>query len=198
VLPQPVPGESPPIGADERWLAFEMFVREQHPALCAYAFRYVRARDVAEEVVQDVLFRVWCRRDRVAQMDLVPYVYRSVAHAAISRIRSERAGRNRDLRLLNEAATHTEPEPPDGSAHELEGHVRKAIDDLPERTRMVFVLSRDGGLTYAAIAERMGISVKTVENQMVRALRLLRAALKPHLAILLALTEAAQLLRKLL
>lgn len=198
MLPQPIPGESPCAGAEERWLAFEAFVREQHAALCAYAYRYVRSRDVAEEVVQDVLFRVWCRRDRVAQLDLVPYVYRSVAHAAISRIRAERAVRNRDLRLRVQASARVDPEPPDGSADELEGQVRQAIAALPERTRMVFLLSRDGGLTYGAIAERMGISVKTVENQMVRALRLLRAALSPHLAMLLTLTETAQVLRKLL
>ncbi|HKT58603.1 MAG TPA: RNA polymerase sigma-70 factor [Gemmatimonadales bacterium] len=196
MLPQPAPGEPPRTDADERWLAFEAFVREQHPALCAYAYRYVREREVAEEVVQEVLFRVWCRRDRMAQVDLVPYVYRSVAHAAISRLRSERAVRNRDLRLQGLTALRADPEPTDGSVRELEDQVRRAIDDLPERTRMVFLLSRDVGLTYAAIAQRMGISTKTVENQMVRALRLLRAALGPHLTVLLSLAQTVQLLRK--
>ncbi len=176
------PDDYPPSGADERWLAFESFVREHHPALCAYVYRYLRSREAAEEVVQEVLFRVWMRRNRIQQMDLIPYVYRSLAHAAISRIRTERAMRTRNLRLQQQAA---EREGTDGlaSTAELEARARQAIDALPERTRLVFLLSRDAGLTYAAIAERLGIAPKTVENQIVRALRLLRAALKPYLVL---------------
>ena len=69
---------------------------------------------------------------------------------------------------------------------------------MPERSRLVFLLSRDAGLTYAVIAERLGISPKTVENQIIRALRLLRAALKPHLVVSFALTGMEQVVRKLL
>ncbi len=185
-----------PLGADARWAEFESFVREQHPALCAYAYRYVGSRDAAEEVVQDVLLRVWCRRDRLAQIDLIPYVYRSVAHAAISRIRSERAMRTRDLRLEHDSAASADADQPE-STEDLELRVRQAIEALPERCRLVFLLSRDAGLTYAAIAERLGISPKTVENQIVRALRQLRTSLKPYLVIPLALTGAEQLFRKL-
>lgn len=172
-------------------------MREQHPALCGYAYRFVKARDIAEEVVQDVLLRVWARRDRIAQAELAPYVFRSVAHAAISRIRADRAIRNRDERLRVEIDARVEPDPADTGA-ELEAHVRRAIEALPERMRLVFLLSRDAGLTYAAIANRLGISPKTVENQIVRALRLLRAALKPHLGVAIALAAAEPLLRKLL
>ena len=159
-------------------------MRAQHPALCAYAYRYVRSHETAEEVVQDVLFRVWCRRDRMSEAGLIPYIYRAVANGAISRIRAERAMVTRDLHLEREAASGQEAEQDSGMA-ELEVHARQAIEALPERTRLVFLLSRDAGLTYAAIAERLGISPKTVENQIVRALRLLRAALKAHLLLVL-------------
>lgn len=197
MLPREDSADSPRPGGNERWDAFESFVREQHPALCAYAYRYVRDRDVAEEVVQDVLFRVWCRRDRIAHLDLVPYVFRSVAHAAISRLRGERAIRNRDLRLQHEVAAHTDADALD-TATDLEAQVRQAIEALPERCRLVFVLSRDAGLTYAAIAERLGISVKTVENQIVRALRLLRTSLRPHLGLVAVFAGVEQLVRRLL
>ena len=184
-----------PASPDERWPAFEAFVREQHPALCAYAYRYVRSREAAEEVVQDVLFRVWCRRDRLTEIELVPYVYGSVANAAISHVRTERAIRARDLHLTQLAADFGPADQGDAGS-DLNAHVRRAIEALPKRTRLVFLLSRDAGLTYAAIAERLGISPKTVENQIVRALRILRGALKPHLMLPLALT--GDLLRKLI
>jgi RNA polymerase sigma-70 factor (ECF subfamily) len=197
VSPRDNQGAAPPRSPDEAWPAFETFVREQHPSLCAYAYRYVRSCEAAEEVVQDVLFRVWCRRDRLTEIELIPYVYRSVANAAISRVRSERAMLARDLHLAQAAADLGPTDQPD-TGSDLHSQVRRAIEALPERTRLVFLLSRDAGLTYAAIAERLGISPKTVENQIVRALRLLRAALKPHLVLPLALAGAADLLRKLL
>ena len=157
-------------------------MREQHSALCAYAYRYVRSRETAEEVVQDVLFRVWCRRDRMTEVELIPYIYRSVANGAISRVRAERTMHTRDLQLEREPAQSEGPDQ-EPAAGDLELEARRAIEALPERTRLVFLLSRDAGLTYVAIAERLGISPKTVENQIVRALRLLRAALKAHLLV---------------
>lgn len=197
VFPRDNPDDEQLSAPDEHWPAFEAFVREQHRALCAYAYRYVRSREAAEEVVQDVLFRVWCRRDRLTGIELIPYVYRSVANAAISRVRSERAMLARDLHLA-QAAADLGPTDQTDTGSDLHAQVRRAIEALPDRTRVVFLLSRDAGLTYAAIAERLGISPKTVENQIVRALRLLRAALKPHLMLPLALTGVADLLRKLL
>lgn len=172
-------------------------MREQHAVLCSYAYRYVRSREAAEEVVQDVLFRIWCQRGRLTEVELLPYTYRSVANAAISRVRSERAMHTRDLHLERAAAEVDPPSQVDAS-QDLEAHVLQAIEDLPDRCRLVFLLSRDAGLTYAAIAQRLGISPKTVENQIVRALRLLRAALRPHLVLYVALSGADQLLRKLL
>jgi RNA polymerase sigma-70 factor (ECF subfamily) len=172
--------EPGPGGEPDRWPAFEALVREQYPALCGYAYRYAGDRDVAEEIVQDVLFRVWRRRDWIPTSDLLPYVYRSIAHAAISRGRTDRAIRTRNARLRLEAADPTDPECP-ATAGELETRVRDAIESLPERCRLVFLLSRDAGLTYPAIAERLGIAPKTVENQIVKALKLLRAALLPLL-----------------
>lgn len=195
-LPRPNPNEATPAGDNDQWQAFETFVREQHAALCIYAYRYVRSRETAEEVVQDVLLRVWCRRNRMTEVELIPYVYRSVAHAAISRIRTERAIQTRDLALQRQTADRM-PGEPSAAADELEVHVRRAIEALPERSRLVFLLSRDAGLTYAAIATRLGISTKTVENHIVRALRLLRAALKPHLLVPFALGTVEQLFRTL-
>lgn len=185
------PGSAP----DERWPAFEAMVREQYGTLCAYAYRYGHDRDAAEEVVQDALFRVWQHRDRLADVDLIRYTFRSTANAAISRWRSERAEQRRDAKLRQENIDDVAPPPelPD----DLEARARDAIEALPERCRLVFLLSRDAGLTYPAIAERLGISVKTVENQMVKALRRLRVALQAYLVVPLVASGVTELMRKL-
>lgn len=190
----PSPSEPRTFEADDGWRAFEVLAREQYAALCAYAYRYVTDRDTAEEIVQDVLFRVWQRRGQLADLELLPYVFRSTANAAISHLRTERATRRRDAQLANEIVG--EAAPPSEPVDDLAARAREAIEALPERCRLIFLLSRDSGLTYAAIAERLSISVKTVENQMCKALRLLRLALQAYLAIPL-ISGATELLRKL-
>ena len=68
---------------------------------------------------------------------------------------------------------------------ELEERIRGAISSLPERCRLIFELSRFEGLKYAEIASKLDISVKTVENQMMKALKILREQLAKYLTILL-------------
>lgn len=67
--------------------------------------------------------------------------------------------------------------------HELADAIAHAVDSLPERARQIFTMHREQGLSYAEIARALGPSVKTVENQMDRALKLLRARLAPFLSI---------------
>jgi RNA polymerase sigma-70 factor (ECF subfamily) len=68
---------------------------------------------------------------------------------------------------------------------ELEQKIRKAIDNLPIERRKVFIMSRYDGLTYNKIAEKLGISLKTVENQMGKALKTLRQELSEYLPLLI-------------
>jgi RNA polymerase sigma-70 factor (ECF subfamily) len=71
--------------------------------------------------------------------------------------------------------------------------IRRAIDALPDRCRQIFLLSREKYLSYAEIAEVLGISVKTVETQMWRALKSLRKSLAPYLGLVLTLAALARL-----
>lgn len=169
--------------APDNWEAFEAFVREQYATLCAYALRYVRERDVAEEVVQEVLLHVWQRRERMAQVDLAAYVYRSLGNAAISRLRAEKAMLGRDAVLQLHSEEHNVSVQQHGT-EQLEADIARAIASLPDRCRTVFLMSRDGGLSYGEIAARLGIATKTVESHMIKALRDLRKALAAHLAII--------------
>jgi RNA polymerase sigma-70 factor (ECF subfamily) len=102
---------------------------------------------------------------------------------------------NRSLNVIRDRKKFTSAEMPDVAGEwdvsaqiesmELEGKIREAIDSLPEKCREVFELNRFEGLKYSEIATRLGISVKTVENQMSKALKILREQLGKYLMVIL-------------
>ena len=161
--------------------AFEEVFRAHYRALVAFVHGYVRSRAEAEELVQEVFLGTWLRREGLAATDSVRgYLYRSARNQALNHLRHRRVERE----WAAEVKAADPPRTPAGDSAVLEkdlaAAVRRAVDALPERCRMVFSLSRDHGLGYAEIAEAMEISVKTVETQMTKALRALREAVKPY------------------
>lgn len=157
---------------------------EYWTSLVAYAHRLLDDRASAEDVVQRAFVRLW-ERDHVvpAADEARPFLYRIVRNLALN---EQRRARRRTLWLgLAAAVEHgrraMSPDA-DADARDLEEAVRVAIDRLPARRREVLTLSRFHGLSNAEIAEVLGISPQTVANQLVSALRSLRAELGPHLA----------------
>jgi RNA polymerase sigma-70 factor (ECF subfamily) len=142
----------------------------------------LRSREAAEDVVQEVMLNLWRHRETLSVEDsLRAYLYRAVRNRALNSARNDRVRR--------EAIPHLVPESPESPSSEsalLEGELetaaRAAIAELPPRCREIFELSRVKGLRYTEIAETLGISIKTVETQMGRALKSLRERLAPYLA----------------
>jgi RNA polymerase sigma-70 factor (family 1) len=168
----------------ERERAFDVLFRRYYSPLCRFAARLVGNQAEAEEIVQELYLYVWDRHDVISET--IPsraYLYRAVHNAALNRLRHQRVehrwaeGKGRPLDEWAEASAMDRLE-----QEELVVAVRRAIERLPERTRLVYTLSRQNQLTYAEIAVTLGISVKTVESQMTRALRHLRIALGPFVA----------------
>jgi RNA polymerase sigma-70 factor (ECF subfamily) len=161
--------------------AFDAIFRGRYAVLVGVAERMLRDRAVAEELAQEVLLALWRRRDSVAPDEaLGPYLVRAVRNRALNHLRHLHIER----RDAVHAAGPTEAEARGAGpvvAEELARALERAVGELPPRCREVFTLSRAGGLSYAEIAERLGISVKTVEAQMGRALRALRVELAPWL-----------------
>lgn len=160
---------------------FDAVFRAHYPLLVGVAERIVGERAVAEEVGQDVMLELWRRRETVAvEESLRAYLVRAARNRALNHVRHERM----KLRTAPFAAgeTVTQADAPRRLAEEeIQAAVDEAVAALPERCREVFELSRGRGLRYAEIAETLGISVKTVEAQMGKALRVLRERLAPWL-----------------
>lgn len=165
---------------DER--ALEAIFRAHYAGMCAFVLRFVHAPDVAEELVQDVFLKLWTKREQISEIDaLKTYLYRAARNTALNSLRRRKLEQNWEA----QEAAHGEPVSnvsPDQetSTDELALAVKGAVDRLPGRCREVFLLSREGGLTYLQIAASLGISIKTVETQMGRALKSLRSALAKY------------------
>lgn len=161
--------------------AFENMFRAYYSRLCRFAAEYVDSEHRARDLVQDVFLRIWERRaEWTVQRSLKAYLYRAVRNRALN------AMRRRDTRHeAKEDLKHTTERRTRGTAVEavhagvLSEEVETAIQALPERRRTAFLLHRRHGLTYKEIASAMGITPKTVENQIGRALKALRDDLAP-------------------
>lgn len=159
---------------------FDQLVLSSYARLCQFAYRIVGSRAVAEDIVQDVFASIWRRHREFDYSDPLPYLFRAVRNRGISLRRQEhrRAGWLAMFARNREEAEATTIEP---DASELSIAIAKAVAALPERRRLIFAMSREQHLSYAQIAETLGISIKTVETQMGRALRTLRDRLAPYL-----------------
>ena len=158
--------------------AFDAVFRANYPGLVGSAERMLGRRDVAEEIVQDVMLELWRRRETLAVEDsLRGYLFRATRNRSLNHLRHGAIEKRAEPEL---AANRAES---GSSAHaalveeEIEVAVKRAVADLPARCREVFELSRVHGLRYSEIATTLGISVKTVEAQMGKALRILRERL---------------------
>ena len=157
--------------------AFDTIFRTWYAPLVRIATYLLHDDAVAEEVVQDVLLEVWRRRDTLAfEQEPRRYLMRATRNRALNRVRHDAvASRAAALDISEEA--HAATAPAMVQAAELERAIAQAVATLPARCRAVFELSRRNHMSYAEIADALEIAPKTVENQMGKALRMLRVAL---------------------
>jgi RNA polymerase sigma-70 factor (ECF subfamily) len=165
---------------DER--SFEKLFRQYFPPLISFSMNILRDEDDAREVVQKVFLGLWEKREELdLSSSLKSYLFTSVHNRSLNIIRDKR--KFQSTGIPDEEGTF------DVSlqieAIELEEKIMDAIALLPEKCREVFELSRFEGLKYSEIADRLGISVKTVENQISKALKILREKLLRYLSLLM-------------
>jgi RNA polymerase sigma-70 factor (ECF subfamily) len=165
--------------------AFEKLFYEHYQMLVRYAFTYMKDHDIAEEVAQDIMVKFWEKRAELPDdVKVKPYLFRMTGNHCLNVLKHEKVKLQHQTETVANGISMS-----DGfeviASNELNTEIKKAIADLPEQCGKVFLLSRDEGLSYKEIAESLDISVKTVENHVSKALKLLREALKPYLTILL-------------
>ena len=149
---------------------FEILFKKLYTPLGMYALRLVNDADVAEDLEQDAFLKAWVYVENGGEIaNFSSFMYRTVRNVCLTYLRDKRD-------MLDESFI------PDVSEEEIDTSFRdariwKAIECLPEKCREVFLMSKRDGMTNEEIAEELGISVKTVKNQMTKAFGRLREAL---------------------
>jgi RNA polymerase sigma-70 factor (ECF subfamily) len=160
---------------------FERLFKKYYSSLCNYAAKYLKDLNKAEEVVQELFYRLWEKRNKLdINVSLKSYLYRAVYNGCLQYLN------HRAIEIRYENYYKKQPREYDKDAseainmQELNQVIDKTLNSLPERCRNIFLLNRQDGLKYREIAEKMDLSVKTVEANMGKALKLLRKNLKNY------------------
>ncbi|MBW8332323.1 MAG: RNA polymerase sigma-70 factor [Prolixibacteraceae bacterium] len=174
--------------------AFDFFFNYYYPGLCVYAQKIIELPEPeAKDIVQDVFVKLWNDRKKLdVQISVRSYLFVAVKNKCFDVLRKKK----RSVKLQEITHQHDiADESFDGYVLcELEIIFDNGLKKLPDRCREIFELSRLQGLKNREIAEKLNLSEKTVENQMTKALRILKEELKDYLP-LLALFEIFHFLR---
>lgn len=163
---------------------FEKLFREHFTALCYFAQKYLGDLDSSKEIVHSVFIKIWENR---AEFDWEKpsksYLFTSVYNRSLNFIRDNKKFTSHDTLEAQNATSQNAEYSNSMEVAELEGKIKIALQQLPEKCREVFELNRFEGKKYAEIAEKLNISVKTVETHMSKALKIMKEELKDYLYI---------------
>lgn len=173
-------------------LAFEKIFKIYYKPLCHYAYSFLNDGAEAEEVVQNTFVKIWERRTTIqVQTSVKAYLYSMVRNSCLNVIKHEKVKQEyaQDHQYVSEKARLVVEEKM--ISNDLESKIYEAMRALPEQCRLVFQLSRFEELKYQEIADQLEISVKTVENQMGKALKTMRVHLKEYLVLVLLFIQTS-------
>lgn len=167
---------------------YEELFRTYYSSLCYFARKYISDLDTCKEIVHNVFVTIWEKKDEFDfNKPAKSYLFTSVYNRCLNHIRNQKKfvdgsdGNPEDI-FTDSTIDHDHLE-----AAELESKIWEGIKKLPEKCREIFILNRFEEKKYAEIATKLGISVKTVEAQMSKALKTLREHLADYIHILIFL-----------
>lgn len=159
--------------------AFEKLFKLYYGYLCNFATKIIADDVAAEEIVQEFFVKFWERRaDLSVESSLKNYLFRSVKNLCLNHIKHSNIKLQHAQKVIAESETSNFNN--DFIEVDLAADIAKSIEELPKKRREIFRLSREEGLKYREIAEKLNISIKTVEAQMSLAIKSLRDKLKKY------------------
>lgn len=177
---------------DGRWIIgirnnnvsdFEAMYRCYYEYLCQFAYRFVNNRAASEDLVHNVFLNIWKNRETwKPRGTLRTYLYRAVKNQSLKYLAHCQVQNRIKLDDLTILPDHNRMNPEEKfRSREFEEAVQKAVEQLPEKRRIIWLMHREDKMTYREIAEVLEISIKTVETQMSRSLKYLRSQLTDFL-----------------
>ena len=160
---------------------FEELFRKYFSDLNLFALKYTGDTDSAKEIVHTVFVNLWEKRNRIdTDTPLRSYLFTSVYNRCLNYLRDQRKFKKDALFDITVEMAAADDSSARIETSELSARIDEAMDKLPVKCRQVFELNRFEGLKYRDISDKLGISVKTVEAQMSKALKILREHLKDY------------------
>ncbi|CAN5342675.1 RNA polymerase sigma-70 factor [soil metagenome] len=158
--------------------AFETLFYRYYSQLCVFSSSYVKSLDIARDVVQEVFIKIWDNRENFyINQSLKAYLYMAVRNQSLNFLQQRKQKQRLEDRLKKQQVINETIYQEELNTEELSQKVWRFVEQLPERRQTIFILYRKHGLSYSEIAEVMGITRKTVENQMGKSLQFLREKL---------------------
>lgn len=152
---------------------FSEYYHTHYRALCLHALHFMGDTNDAEDVVQETFMNLWNKREQMSEVaSIKSYLYAAVRNNCLTRIRDAKPTTPLDAAHIDENSLSEEEQM---ERAEMEARIWKMIDELPERRREIFLLAKRDGMRYKDIAQQTGLTVKTIENHVLRAMQSLRA-----------------------
>ena len=167
-------------------VAFRYLFEHYYPSLCLFAKRFIDDRETREDIVQEVFFRLWDKRKQITVTSSAQnYLLTSVRNLCLNYLRRQ------EVQQPFEESLFDQPDDEEGDRliqlRELEEQLAQALAQLPPEYRLAFELNRMEGKSLEEVAQRMGVSTRTVERYRDKAIALLQTELKEYLPLFLLL-----------
>ena len=166
---------------NDLYVQFRVLFRTLYDPLTQYAYTLVQDHAIAEDIVQETFIRIWEKHQPIIEsLQARPYLYRAVRNACFNHLGAKKrmplySLSDTDLEEEDNIPWIVAAEDDDNDLPNYRELLKKGIEQLPEKCREVFLLSRSGQLSNQEIADQLGLSVKTVNNQTWKAMKLLKA-----------------------
>lgn len=169
-------------GGDRK--AFECIFKKYWQLLFDTAYKRINSKEDAEEIIQELFTYLWCKREKLQLThSFSTYIQVALKYRVFNYIRTE-VNRKKYMESVKQTQPHYDHAVEESVLYnELSTVIEKEISNLPEKCGQVFKLSRKENLTFKEIAAKLEISINTVEKHVGKALKILRANLKDHIAI---------------
>jgi len=161
---------------NDSYVAFSQLFERFYRRLCLFVFRHTEDEDASQDVVQELFIKLWTNRHQIIIHDTVSaYLFRAARNASLNYLRSQK---NKQHALEGMQPPEIQTDSEDVEFENFLIQLRECVDQLPERSRQVFVMNRFQELKLADISEKLNVSVKTIKNQLWKSLQYLRMCLQ--------------------
>ena len=169
---------------------FEIVYKTYQPALVNFAFFYLKNEQEATDTVQEVFMTIWEKKDTFLDTkNPKAYLMTSVKNRCLNKLTRKKIEQN-SVDILDDIIISPDTTLSNIEAKQMEAKIKTLLNNLPDKCKEIFILSRFEQLSYKEIAGLLDVSVKTVENQISNALKMLRKNLFTFLALAFSILQS--------